>query len=350
MVAVTLREIALRRKVCLSTSTQANITAVTERENPLLKSMILRPLLVVTLLAPASACATVPDTPPEIVLPGERLFPESITSDAAGNIYIGSNPGTVFRARAGDAQAQPWILPDAANGLATVFGVLVDEGRGLLWVCSNPRQGQPGGAPAIKTFRLADGALVASYSLQVEGPAMCNDMTVGPDGEVYASETLGGRILLLENGGTAFESWAVDPEFATLDGISFGADGSLYANAIQRNTLLRIGIEDNGLFDNVEVLETSRPLQGPDGLRPLDEHRMLQSEGNGGVITVLTFPETGPVRVETIATGVDYASAVTAVGGRAFYPEGKLRFLFGPQAGQDPGPFVVRSVAIPGGR
>jgi hypothetical protein len=57
----------------------------------------------------------------------------------------------------------------------------------------------------------------------------------------------------------------------------------------------------------------------------------------------------GP-RIETIASGIDYASSVTAVGGRAFYPEGKLRFLFGPAAGQDPGPFRVRSVAIPEGQ
>ena len=55
-------------------------------------------------------------------------------------------------------------------------------------------------------------------------------------------------------------------------------------------------------------------------------------------------------RIETLAEGVDYASSVTAVGGRAFYPEGKLRFLFGPQAGQDPGPFVIRNVAIPEGQ
>ncbi len=278
---------------------------------------------------------------------GERLFPESITSAADGTLYIGSNPGIVFRAAPGSATATPWIVPDEANGLATVFGVLADEPRGLLWVCSNPAMGTPGGAPQIKTFRLSDGALAATYPLNVEGPAMCNDMTVAANGEVYATETLGGRILKLANGGAAFESWAVDPEFASIDGISFSSDGTLYANAIQRNTLLRIGIEDNGLFDNVEVMQTSRPLQGPDGLRALADGRMLQSEGNGGVITVLTIPETGPVIFQTIASGIDYASSVTAVNGRAFYPEGKLRFLFGPAAGEDPGPFVIRSVAIP---
>ncbi|MXO70665.1 SMP-30/gluconolactonase/LRE family protein [Alteraurantiacibacter buctensis] len=312
------------------------------------KSITLRPLLASLLLAPAAACASVPDAaPPEIVLPGERLFPESITSDAAGHIYIGSNPGTVFRARAGDSVAQPFIVPDVANGLATVFGVLADERRGLLWVCSNPRQGD-GGAPAIKSFRLADGALVASYPLAIEGPAMCNDMTVAPDGAVYASEMMGGRILKLANGGATFTEWARDPEFATADGIVWGGDGQLYLNAIQRNNLVRANRDAAGNFAGATVLTPSRPMGGPDGLRALGGNRFLQSEGNAGLIALVTI-EGDRAEIAVLADGIDYASAVTAVGGRAFYPEGKLRFMFGPQAGQDPGPFVVRNVAIPGG-
>lgn len=284
--------------------------------------------------------------PTEVIMQGERLFPESITSDAAGNLYIGSNPGTVFRALSGEEVAEPWIVPDEANGLQSVFGVLVDEARGMLWVCSNPAMGAEG-APTIKTFSLDTGRMAANYPLAVEGPAMCNDMTIVPSGDVYASDTLGGRILLLEAGGNAFEPWAVDEEFASIDGIAFSADGTLYANTIQRNTLLRIGIEENGLFDNVEVLPTSQPLNGPDGLRALPDGRMLQSEGNAGTITVLTIPETGPVQVQVIAEGIDYASSVTMVGNRAYFPEGKLRFLFGPQAGEDPGPFIIRSVPVP---
>lgn len=299
-----------------------------------------------------AACATVPDggrpaaAPPAIVLEGTRLFPESITSDAAGHIYVGSNPGMIFRTRAGDSAARPWIVPDAANGLATVFGVLADDARGLLWVCSNPRQGE-GGAPAIKTFRLADGALVASYPLAVPGPAMCNDMTIAPNGDVYATETLGGRLLRLGSGGAAFELWATDPEFASADGIAWGGDGQLYMNAIQRNNLVRANMDASGRFTHATVLTPSRPMGGPDGLRALGGNRFLQSEGNAGLITLVTISG-DRAAITTLAEGIDYASAVTPVGGRAFYPEGKLRFLFGPQAGQDPGPFVVRNVAIPG--
>lgn len=301
------------------------------------------------LAATLAACSTTPGTTgmaSEIVMQGERLHPESITSDSQGTLYIGSNPGTVFRAQAGESMARPWIVPDDENGLQTVFGVLADEPRGLLWVCSNA-MGGPGG-PAIKTFRLVSGAFVASYPFPADaGPAMCNDMAVAPNGDVYASETTGGRIMLLRDGADAFETWATDPEFASLDGISFGPGGELYANAIQRNTLLQVHRNPDGSFARAQVLETSQPMSGPDGLRPLDERRMLQSEGNAGTITVLTFTEGAPVQVEVIAEGVDYASSVTMVGDRAWYPEGKLRFMFGPDAGGDPGPFVVRSAPIP---
>lgn len=310
----------------------------------------LAPSLALLLL---TACATPSNLhgddafPTEVVMAGERLHPESIASDARGTLYIGSNPGTIFRVFAGEAEATAWIVPDAANGLQTVFGVLVDQPRGLLWVCSNPAMGDADARPAIKSFSLYTGDLATSYPLAVEGPAMCNDMTVAPNGDVFASETLGGRILRLPNGGSQFELWATDPEFASLDGISFGPGGELYANAIQRNTLLRVHREDDGSFSRAQVLETSQPLDAPDGLRPLDENRMLQSEGNAGTITVLTFAEGEPVEVEVIADGIDYASSVTPVNGRAWYPEGKLRFLFGEAAGQDPGPFIIRSVPIP---
>ncbi len=305
------------------------------------------------LLALAACAGAAPlhgEVPPaEIVMQGERLFPESISSDADGTLYIGSNPGIVFRAVPGSSVAVPWIVPDAENGLQTVFGVLADDLSGLLWVCSNPAMGQAG-SPAIKVFRLDDGSFEGSFPFPDDaGPAMCNDMTFDDDWNVYASETLGGRIMFMRNGSSSFEVWASDPELASIDGISFGPGGRLFANAIQRNTLLEILRHADGSFDRVEVLATSQALAGPDGLRPLDEHRMLQSEGNAGTITVLTFTDDGPVQIETIAEGVDYASSVTASNGRAFYPEGKLRFLFGPMAGQDPGPFVIRSVAIPEG-
>lgn len=290
--------------------------------------------------------------PPEIVLEGQRLFPESITSDAAGNIYVGSNPGMIFRAAAGDGSASAWIVPDEANGLLSVFGVLADDARGLLWVCSNPNtltQPPQQGPVAIKAFSLADGALRASYPFPESlGPAMCNDMAIAANGDVYASEMLGGRILRLPDGGEGWEVFAEDEQLGTIDGIAIGDDGTIYANAIQRGTLLRVDVDAEGDFAGVVPLNLSRPIDTPDGLRPLGGNRFLQTEGNAGLITLVTI-DGDDATIETLAEGIDYASSVTVVDGRAFYPEGKLSFLFDPNKQmQDPGEFRIRNSAIPG--
>ena len=62
--------------------------------------------IVVAWCAPATA---------DIPINGSRVHPESITSDAAGNIYTGSTGGTIYRAVAGGTSAELWIKPDAAN-------------------------------------------------------------------------------------------------------------------------------------------------------------------------------------------------------------------------------------------
>src|SRR5690606_758000 len=96
--------------------------------------------------------------PHDIAIDGSRVFPESVTTDAAGNVYAGSVGGTIYRAAAGEETATAWINPDANNGLTSVFGVLADGRNGLLWVCNNPPFGAPpppGSKAGVKTFDLA---------------------------------------------------------------------------------------------------------------------------------------------------------------------------------------------------
>src|SRR5436305_1102109 len=75
-----------------------------------------------------------------IALPGDRVFPESITASRDGSLYVGSvGQGGVFRiaARSMPAhgkEAQVWIKP-GAFGTHSIFGVLADDKTNLLWVC-----------------------------------------------------------------------------------------------------------------------------------------------------------------------------------------------------------------------
>ena len=64
-------------------------------------------------------------------------FPESVTSTSDGTIYAGSfNRGGVVKV-APNGKAEPFIKPGAA-GSRSVLGVLADEKRGTLYVCSSP--------------------------------------------------------------------------------------------------------------------------------------------------------------------------------------------------------------------
>jgi len=63
----------------------------------------------------------------DVTIDGSRVYPESLTSDAAGNLYNGSNNGTIYRALKGARTAEPWITPNPENGLRSLFGVFADD-------------------------------------------------------------------------------------------------------------------------------------------------------------------------------------------------------------------------------
>jgi len=304
-------------------------------------------LLLAGALLGTAACESVSTAnPAAIAIAGERVFPESITADSLGTLYIGSNPGTIYRARSGDATATPWIVPNSQNGLQAVFGVFADEARQMLWACSNPAQGTSGPA-TLKAFDLASGALRASHAFPGTGPALCNDIAIGRDGRVWATDTIGGRIVTLPAGASTLEEWAVSADLRGIDGIAEGADGTLYINNVQRNLLQRVERGPDGAFTGVRNLATSLPLSGPDGLRAIAGDRFIQAEGTGGRVALLTI-EGDRAELMPIATGLDYPASVALVGTTAYIPEGKIDYLLDfAKRGQDPGRFTIHAVPLP---
>src|ERR1700724_2647116 len=72
-----------------------------------------------------------------IDLPGDRVFPENITSTKDGTLYVGSlGSGGIIRIKPGAAKAELWIKP-GAFGSRSIFGVLADERLNTLWASSN---------------------------------------------------------------------------------------------------------------------------------------------------------------------------------------------------------------------
>jgi sugar lactone lactonase YvrE len=283
----------------------------------------------------------------EITFSDGRIFPESLTSTKNGAVYFGSlGQDSVYRAAPKSPKADTWIRPKT-NGLQTVLGVFADEPAGTLWVCASAAGGRDGapvvGETALKAFSLKDGSFRASYAFP--GSGLCNDIAVAKDGTVYATDTTGARVLRLKKGASALDVWAADAMLlGTADGIALLADGSIYVNSVGQGTLLRIPIKADGAAGTIAKLETSRPLQTPDGMRSVGNRTLLLVEGAGRLDEVTINGDKAEIKV--LKEGLIGPTAVTLVGDMAFVSEARLNYRNDPKLrDQDPGPF--RAVGVP---
>ena len=272
-----------------------------------------------------------------LALPGDRDFPENIASTPDGAIYVGSlGTGGVYRIAPGAKEARPWIKP-GAFGTHSTFGVLADSKSNTLWVCSNDLSAMgvtisgSDGVSALKGFDLKTGAGKVSAALPGT-PALCNDITIGPDGAAYVTNTLAPQILRLAPGASTLEVWFTDPALqpangSGLDGLSFGSDGNLYVDRYTPGDLYRINVK-SGKATGATRLSTSRPLVLTDAIRPYGKDRFLLIEGGGRLDSLTLRGDT--VLVETLKGGLSVPTGVTAIGQTAWVTEGQLSYFFDP--------------------
>jgi streptogramin lyase len=306
-------------------------------------------LLLLAALLPSGLQAQAP-----ITLPGNWVFPENITSDQAGNIYVGNlGTGGVFRIRPNSTTVESWIAP-GAYGSNSVAGVLADERSNTLWVCSNNLKevgvDVAGGdsVSTLKGFDLRTGQGKISVPLPT-APAFCNDIAIGRDGSAYVSNSSSAEILRLRPGAKALEIWFSDPALQPkdgvgLDGLAFGDDGSLYVDRFDPGDIYRIESK-GGKAGKVTRLKTSRPLANTDAIRPLGHNRYLLVEG-AGRLDRMTIKGDSAI-VETLKDGFDSPTGATRVGNVVWVSEAQFGFLFDPaMKGKKPAPFRIYPVPL----
>jgi sugar lactone lactonase YvrE len=275
--------------------------------------------------------------PLSIALPGERAFPESITSTRDGTLFVGRlGEGGIVRADPRTGATALFVAPGAA-GSRSITGVFADEASGTLWACSNDLSalGGPSGGrdreAALKAFDLRTGAAKRSVPLP-EPHSFCNDIAVDAGGAVYVTDSANPTVLRLPAGAARFEVFATNPQFAPaqpnsagLDGIAFGGDGALYVTTYAAGGFFRIAVE-NGRAGRVIKLQ-GRALGLPDGLRPLGPKSFLLVE---------------------LRSGFHTPTSVTRVGSVVWVSEGQMPLFFDPaRKGESPTlPFQIYAVPL----
>jgi sugar lactone lactonase YvrE len=290
----------------------------------------------------------------EILIPGDHVFPESITGTSDGTLFIGSlGEGAVYRAPPGGARAEPFIAP-GKTGLLSVIGVLADEGSGTLFVCSS-NLSMAGiviptgkGPTSLWSFDLKTGEVKGSVPLPGE-KAYCNDLAIGKDGAAYVADSLNPNILRLKRGAASFEVWASDPRFGgegfNLDGIAFGSDGNLYVNTYNSHRLFKVAVEENGAAGAVTELQPTQALDHPDGLRALGPSEFLMIEGAGRLDKITVSGDSA--KIEVLKDGYKVPVSVWQIGNEAWVLEGQLNLLFDPALkGTKPAPFKAYAVLL----
>lgn len=195
--------------------------------------------------------------------PGFRLaepdfIPEGIAYDpGSGDFFVASvHLREIARVHGGKETA----FAGAEAGLWSVLGIKVDAAHGALWAVTSALPQMTGYAAALKgrsalcRFDLKTGAVQGSYPVPGDGTDHeLNDLTVAPDGTVYAADGNGG-VYLLSPGAKALIPLTAAGALESAQGLALSADGrylyisdygrGLYAFDFADKQLLRLKVSD----------------------------------------------------------------------------------------------------------
>lgn len=322
-----------------------------------LKSSPRRPLVAGLALAAIASLATAASPPEQITIPGQGIFPESMTSTKDGSVIFGSiGTRQIFKARPGAAEAQAWILP-GTDGMASIFGVFADNKSNTLYACSNAAMmgppPAPGAAPPppgeLYVFDLRTGKTKGHHPFPTPG-AMCNDIAVGPDGTAYATDTSNMEVVSLKKGAKALTVWAGNgvfgPKGGVLDGIAVLGNRVL-AGTLATSKLFSVPIQKDGSAGPATEVTLDHPIERPDGIRSWGENTLLVVEGGGGgrLSKVTLNGDTGTTTV--IKSGYpDGPVSVAVVGTTAYVVESQFASMMRRPGTPAPEPKPFKATAV----
>lgn len=209
--------------------------------------------------ATSAAAQGLPDT---LLVREPGLHPEGVAWDASRDRFLVSSVtmGRITSVR--DDGSQEVLVRDPE--LRSAIGIHIDRRGDRLLVANSDIsviQGESPGMAKLGIYDLASGErllMVDLGGLRPDGRHFANDVTAGPDGTAYVTDSFTPVIYEVSPEG---EVWVLveDPllgaEGFGLNGIDLHPDGYLLAAVAGRRTLVRVPLDDPGFLEEVELSE-----------------------------------------------------------------------------------------------
>ena len=279
------------------------------------RQMNFHPLIFIFVWTIAVSGCRTDEIKKDFIIVEKDLIPEGLAVDEhSGNIYVGSTYKRKIVQISPEGIVTDFI-PGEMEGLWSVVGMEVDEEKGLLWANTGHANEvlplihpdlQRDWMTNISCFDIRQKKLVKKYELNT-GKAFLNDLTVLPDGDVYATETVNNKIYKIDHLQDEIELFLNLSEFNFLNGITFSDHfHSLFVSAVEG--IIKIDIE-TGAYKLLPVMDSIN-VKGIDGLAIYD--RILIGHQSTRVSRFyLDEAAENIVKVEVLDTGDEFDSSTT---------------------------------------
>jgi len=318
---------------------------------------ILAPMkLLSILLLPLTASVVWAQTT-EIRLPDYPPYPNGITHTSNNELFIGyvgkgvihqldpltgktnvvfeseNIPGTTALRYDGQRDWLWAMVPPVGS-------ISFDSKAGLTW------KDNPADMGLTKLIAINNGNVVKE--IKFPQGAFSNDMTIGPAGEIFVTDSRNPRIYRVDPEKRSIEIYAEDAalgsEHVGLAGIDRLPDGSLIVGNFAEGTLHRISPDRQ-----IETVQLPRKLSFPDGLVRLDDDRLVVTEGattgGKGMITLVKLhrDSTGTLngKLHVLADTLDTPVNLTLLDKTIFATDARVRHLFEPKLYSQPDFFRI---------
>jgi sugar lactone lactonase YvrE len=190
-------------------------------------------------------------------------WPEGVDYDArTGNFYVTSIRHRTVVEVGPDGRERD-VLRRGTGGIGAVFAVRLDSPRDLLWITTSSVAPGDSALAALVAVRVSDGATVRRFDLPRSTRHTLGDVAIGPDGDVFVSDSDDPVLYRLRPGADTLEAIR-HPLFRSLQGVAPAADGRAVYAADYSHGILRVDLR-TGNVTRVSDAANSTSL-GCDGL------------------------------------------------------------------------------------